>query len=168
MSGPNQLPYRSWPGSQRSEAGPLSFGLSLVADAATEVDARIWRGSWPTGVVGQTPCRVPGMAGALRGPMSSRRRLLSGRRVDGQARCPGDVEQAFGRDIRCVPGECIEGFDLGEHRAYPSRLGSRVKPAAARRGVPDEVVRPLTPATSRRPGRSGRGQAASGFPARAG
>jgi hypothetical protein len=136
MSGPNQLPYWSWPGNQRSEAGPLSFGLSLVADAATEVDARIWRGSWLTGVVGQTPCRVPGMAGALRGPMSSRRRLLSGRRVDGQARCPGDVEQAFGRDIRCVPGECIEGFDLvSTEPIHPvsARASSQPQRAAASR-----------------------------------
>ena len=42
-----------------------------------------------------SPYRVLRIIRVLRGPVSSRRRLLSGGRVGGQARCLGCVEQAL-------------------------------------------------------------------------
>ena len=45
--------------------------------------------------LGAAPYWLTCIARAFRGPVSPRRRLLAGRRLDGQTRCLGRVEQAF-------------------------------------------------------------------------
>ena len=75
--------------------GLLSIRLSLVPeDKQPALDAASG-GLRVDRCLGAAPYWLTCIARAFRGPVSPRRRLLAGRRLDGQTRCLGRVEQAF-------------------------------------------------------------------------